>query len=541
MEAILFNEQTTQTQTQTQTPAQKAEAVLRSSNKRSNGGRHLATDEPVSKKIQQQRATSRAYRERKERYVKDLEATVADLSRETQAGESLKLRIKHLEAENILLRQLAAPFDLDQTAVNILNLSVPKTNETLTLASQTLPELLESGQPSSNTNLFVGSDFIPTPHYDTFAETHAQWDLESVLRIDPSLSSLLQSKLVTPPTDEDLISPHFEGTRRALYAIPSLANETQLVDELINLLIKFTRINTDISNPQICRVTFATIKSKQGKILEKCAKCNKDMSAVVVILTAVTEKYGIVDDYTKLDEPLKLIPPDDALVPKGHPHMATPQNASANSHQFAVIAVNCSEIQLQEYVTDTDFEKTPHTNLCDNSIESNTKDPDSITPQKTRKRKYLSKAATVSVSRTHRICPTNSSTTKCVIFGTKRRLILKPQAPFRRAKFHHHRQQQRQCPKQAAYIASLKARIEELRKFDIESENERLMQRLEKLHRENMALKRAVNPFVFLGYAGKGWLDDVCRNLADGAFAPPSVLLLDSPADAEAADSPDPV
>ncbi|KAJ3132922.1 hypothetical protein HK100_004863 [Physocladia obscura] len=156
----------------------------------------------------------------------------------------------------------------------------------------------------------------------------------------------------------------------------------------------------------------------------------------------------------------------------------------------------------------------------------------------------MSKAA----AKIHRICPTNSSAKKCLIFGTKRRVILKPQTLFRRAKFHHlkhgqrkQQREERQCPKQAAYIASLKARIEELRKFDIESENERLMQRLEKLHRENMALKRAVNPFVFLGYAGKGWLDDVCRNLANGAFGPPSVLSLDSPPDSEVAESPDPV
>ncbi|KAJ3132921.1 hypothetical protein HK100_004862 [Physocladia obscura] len=295
--AMLIDEQPTQqpiqTQGETQTPAQKAEAVLRNSSKRSNGRRHIATDEPVSKKIQQQRATLRAYRERKKRYVKDLEETVADLSRETQVGESLKLHVKHLEAENVILRQLAAPFDMDQTTTNILHLSTPKTNQPRTITAQ---ELLESAEPAPTTNLFVRSDFIPSTHYDTFAETHTQWDLESVLRIDPSRGSL--SKLVTPPTDENLITSNFEETRDALYAIPSLSNESQLVDELIDLLTKFTRINTDISNPHVCRVKFAMIKSRKGKILEKCAKCNKDMGAVVLILTAVTEQYGIIDAYT---------------------------------------------------------------------------------------------------------------------------------------------------------------------------------------------------------------------------------------------------
>ncbi|KAI8837182.1 hypothetical protein BJ741DRAFT_167005 [Chytriomyces cf. hyalinus JEL632] len=92
-------------------------------------GRKIASEEPADKKVAQQRAASRAFRERKANYIKELEDKVAHLTAllsgnastpTSDAGASapqptqdplLAQRVAALEAENTLLRQMTFSFD----------------------------------------------------------------------------------------------------------------------------------------------------------------------------------------------------------------------------------------------------------------------------------------------------------------------------------------------------------------------------------------------------------------------------------------------
>ncbi|KAI8613623.1 hypothetical protein BC830DRAFT_463608 [Chytriomyces sp. MP71] len=97
---------------------------------RAKPGRKMVNSEPQDKKVAQQRAASRAFRERKANYIKELEQKVADLSAQLASAGSgplpqqpqplpppqnpdpiLAQRVATLEAENTLLRQMTFSFD----------------------------------------------------------------------------------------------------------------------------------------------------------------------------------------------------------------------------------------------------------------------------------------------------------------------------------------------------------------------------------------------------------------------------------------------
>lgn len=77
------------------------------------------TDDPKQKRKAQNRAAQRAFRDRKEKYVSELEDKIAELEEEKkdwegrfeQETESLKKRVEELEAENYVLK--GTPFTFD--------------------------------------------------------------------------------------------------------------------------------------------------------------------------------------------------------------------------------------------------------------------------------------------------------------------------------------------------------------------------------------------------------------------------------------------
>ncbi|KAJ3330042.1 hypothetical protein HDU76_006538 [Blyttiomyces sp. JEL0837] len=84
-------------------------------------GRKLATNEPTNKRTAQNRAAQRAFRERKEQYVRDLEMKVEALEQDKKnssrsselamENNTLKQRISELETENSILRDMTFSFD----------------------------------------------------------------------------------------------------------------------------------------------------------------------------------------------------------------------------------------------------------------------------------------------------------------------------------------------------------------------------------------------------------------------------------------------
>ncbi|KAI9346229.1 hypothetical protein BDR26DRAFT_125594 [Obelidium mucronatum] len=205
-----------------------------------------------------QNKASRKYRERKEQYVKDLELAVAELSKQgSKPTEELRNRITALEAENSMLRQVTFSFDPLQATVDL----IPATHQ------QQVSTAAGGQLPIATEDLFASSDFtVPHFHFDTFKQTQVDINFESLFS-ETELSDILTSstnspnnnnqalesapppvwtptqvieKLVntplpTPPSDDQVIEPHFSGARRALEKLPSLQSALNLVDELIKL------------------------------------------------------------------------------------------------------------------------------------------------------------------------------------------------------------------------------------------------------------------------------------------------------------------
>ncbi|CAG8554127.1 3239_t:CDS:2, partial [Ambispora leptoticha] len=78
-------------------------------------GRKPLTNTPSSKRKAQNRAAQRAFRERKERYVKELETKIKDLesqtAKTTHENAQLKSLVEQLQAENYFLKQSTFAFD----------------------------------------------------------------------------------------------------------------------------------------------------------------------------------------------------------------------------------------------------------------------------------------------------------------------------------------------------------------------------------------------------------------------------------------------
>ncbi|KAJ3203497.1 hypothetical protein HDU82_006542 [Entophlyctis luteolus] len=90
---------------------------------RAKPGRKPASDEPPNKRIAQSREIQRAFRERRANYIRDLESKVQSLEskvaeltkavEEKDSASEQEVRLKALEAENSVLRQLSSAVPLE--------------------------------------------------------------------------------------------------------------------------------------------------------------------------------------------------------------------------------------------------------------------------------------------------------------------------------------------------------------------------------------------------------------------------------------------
>ncbi|KAJ3097253.1 hypothetical protein HDU97_005052 [Phlyctochytrium planicorne] len=148
-------------------------------------GRKLANTVPANKRTAQNRAAQRAFRERKERYLKDLEAKAEELEQLRKAiaagnvpsvpsvtqnngstdvvmaeNKSLKERISALESENSVLREMTFSFDFNRAGNNFLLSSLTSSDNGLPS-----PQTAVSNSSKSASNFFNGniSNILATP------------------------------------------------------------------------------------------------------------------------------------------------------------------------------------------------------------------------------------------------------------------------------------------------------------------------------------------------------------------------------------------
>ncbi|CAG8533922.1 10048_t:CDS:2 [Funneliformis caledonium] len=179
-------------------------------------GRKPLNNTPSSKRKAQNRAAQRAFRERKERYVKELENKIKELesmsAKSVQENQELKTLVEQLQAENFILKQTTFTFDfpldkandsttaLDKDISDILVPISKPTSNTLTVPTTSSTTFNSYTPPSSN----VSDDEPSSPSMSGSAES----DYTSEVRGTSSGNSPKSSQAYNfSPLEATTISP----------------------------------------------------------------------------------------------------------------------------------------------------------------------------------------------------------------------------------------------------------------------------------------------------------------------------------------------
>ncbi|KAJ3074229.1 hypothetical protein HDU98_011797 [Podochytrium sp. JEL0797] len=272
-------------------------------------GRKAADTEPATKRIAQVRTAARAYRERKEAYVANLEATVRAL----QTGPQLQLtalsqRVQSLESENSLLKQMAFPFT---STPSLLPISPPADTEIFAWSNQ-----LAIDPSETLTHALFANAPSPLVAMESFRQSHMDnKDFLFDLTLDKDLEALLNAPLpiISASHDAEVVKSYLAKSKRTLLSIPALMNEKDLVDELFLYYTNFILFETDVTTPIFCRVNFAKIQVFQGRVIGKCVENIEDstnsvcgMGKVMKVFEAIKKEFGIhLDDVLAHDPELR--------------------------------------------------------------------------------------------------------------------------------------------------------------------------------------------------------------------------------------------
>ncbi|KAJ3293992.1 hypothetical protein HDU79_011665 [Rhizoclosmatium sp. JEL0117] len=200
-------------------------------------GRKPANEEPANKKIALQRAAARAFRERKEKYVHDLEETVKSLSGVTEVNQQLRLQLEQLERENAALRQSLSFRSQSNLSNSDTSSPSPLITPQHTVLLHDTPTQPVNLPPISNFTFNMGISHQSIPlQYDTFVDLRPNLDINPTV-FSPELIALLNAPLPVEPTPSQIIRPHFERLRVGFFSLRCLANDGAIVDELFDRLL----------------------------------------------------------------------------------------------------------------------------------------------------------------------------------------------------------------------------------------------------------------------------------------------------------------
>jgi len=187
------------------------------------------TNDPKQKRKAQNRAAQRAFRDRKERYVSELEEKIAELEEEKKdwAGRlaketsSLKKRVEELEAENYALKGTAFTFDfpLEKARASATQFgagSPPKDSESDSLSSPSFSR--DSSNPfESNSETNSNAHSPPSLEEDSPGSTHK----------DSLFSTSFSESSSSPFNDNDLFATSFPPIKES-------KDTQQHVDQLLS-------------------------------------------------------------------------------------------------------------------------------------------------------------------------------------------------------------------------------------------------------------------------------------------------------------------
>ncbi|CAE6406820.1 unnamed protein product [Rhizoctonia solani] len=197
----------------TDEPAKKAPA-----RRKSGGNTGLTEENRLAKRKEQNRAAQRAFRDRKEKHVKDLEDKIQELEQKFNTSESentnLKDLLRRLQSENMMLKQSAFTFEFAPTDKSSnLAATSPTTNTSSSLSSAgtnpfTSPSHSHSSaspesttanyvSKSPNNSLFTANN-TPSPNINGPSDSRDNVTVNSAGMLSFSNPSTVQPTPVTP-------------------------------------------------------------------------------------------------------------------------------------------------------------------------------------------------------------------------------------------------------------------------------------------------------------------------------------------------------
>ncbi|KAF9480419.1 hypothetical protein BDN70DRAFT_805279 [Pholiota conissans] len=151
----------------------------------------------LMKRKEQNRAAQRAFRERKEKHVKDLEDKVADLEAKNEQAvhenENLRDLLTRLQTENVALKQSSFTFALPKTA-NSIPTPAESPRTTQSLFSAISPQTQSAASPAASTSSKLGTNPL---------------DWSSLTSFDPAMLNLLDDTVPQPTATENAMQMDF--------------------------------------------------------------------------------------------------------------------------------------------------------------------------------------------------------------------------------------------------------------------------------------------------------------------------------------------
>ncbi|CAE6456587.1 unnamed protein product [Rhizoctonia solani] len=186
--------------------------------RKSGGGTNLNEEGRLAKRKEQNRAAQRAFRDRKEKHVRDLEDKIQELEQKYNTSESentnLKDLLKRLQSENMMLKQSAFTFEFTPTDKSSNQMSTsPTANTNSSLSSSgtnpfTSPSHSQSSaSPESTTanyvakspnNSLFSTNNTPSPNLNARSDSRDNVTVNSAGMLTFSNPSTTQPTPITP-------------------------------------------------------------------------------------------------------------------------------------------------------------------------------------------------------------------------------------------------------------------------------------------------------------------------------------------------------
>ncbi|KAG0327827.1 DNA-binding transcription factor yap1 [Dissophora globulifera] len=277
-------------------------------------GRKPLTTEPTNKRKAQNRAAQRAFRDRKERYVKSLEERIKELEElnppktDTKLVEenlSLKVLVQKLETENYFLKEQAFTFDFPISQPGLYNAAREHSGDMLESTSRNSSSNSQqhTASPSSQTieNNGSNSSVSPSPktHTDGPASRPPMYD-----QLPWSPPSSVGDSVPNSPLDHDLSATEQDVTNQPTHldnaaVVPRFRNSSPEEIALFSSILDRANTNSgDGSLPQwssAARDSYPAVTSTQVSRLDDLGQDGQSSSASVGSSTPASTLVGFSD------------------------------------------------------------------------------------------------------------------------------------------------------------------------------------------------------------------------------------------------------